>query len=299
MTTDTSNIFPNFKPVTISDREIIEEITGVYQPYSDFNVLSMLSWNVGGDNSYSLLNGNLVIKLKDYLGDGYNYGILGSNKLNESISELFTLTDVVSFVPEIVKDKLSEDEFPIKEDRDSFDYIINTQSLSGLEGGIHKSLRKSISEFRRKYPDHTTRELDIERSDDAVLVMDLVRKWCEDKGFNEKETREDVEIVENFFKFSSNFNIYNLGLFVDGELIAFSLNELWDPEWVMGHFGKADNSYDHCSYMMEYLTALSLAGKGYEYINIQQDTGLLGLREAKMALKPEFFLKKYKITRPS
>ncbi|KKS16232.1 MAG: hypothetical protein UU72_C0025G0005 [candidate division WWE3 bacterium GW2011_GWB1_41_6] len=63
----------------------------------------------------------------------------------------------------------------------------------------------------------------------------------------------------------------------------------------MGHFGKALNNYEKSSYYLEVVGAGWFNKAGYYYMNLQQDTGLLGLREAKMSYHPEYFLKKYTI----
>ena len=63
--------FPRFKRITVDDRNLIQEYTFSYAPYSDFNVLSLLCWNPNDDNSFSIINDNLVIIVKDYLEKNY------------------------------------------------------------------------------------------------------------------------------------------------------------------------------------------------------------------------------------
>jgi uncharacterized protein len=285
--------FPEFKKLEISDRETIEAFTEKYPPYSDFSVLSMLSWNAADDNAFSVLHNNLVIKLKDYLGDGYNYSFIGTENPNESLEELFKITDVIGFVPEFVAETVDKKKYLVEEDRDSFDYIIDIGGLSGLSGGTYKSLRRSIREFTGKFSGYTVRELDLRR--DKRLILDLTKLWCSLKDFDKEKTDEDVETVEKFIKYSKGFNVFSFGLFVSGSLIAFTLNELKGTDWAMGHFGKSDNRYNNSSFVMEHETAKKLWEMGYRHINLQQDTGLLGLREAKSALKPAYYLKKYTI----
>jgi hypothetical protein len=41
--------FPKFKSIEISDKEDVEKITKKYPPYSDFNFVSMWSWDIKGD----------------------------------------------------------------------------------------------------------------------------------------------------------------------------------------------------------------------------------------------------------
>jgi len=45
------------------------------------------------------------------------------------------------------------------------------------------------------------------------------------------------------------------------------------------------------------VVAEDLLARGYTHMNIQQDLGMEGLRNAKLALKPAYFLKKYSVRR--
>ena len=92
------NQFPNFKKVDISDKEIFLEILHGLPSYSDFNLLSLLSWNADGNNAYSLLNNNIVIRIKDYLGTGENYSIIGTTKIPESVESLISNFSKLNFV---------------------------------------------------------------------------------------------------------------------------------------------------------------------------------------------------------
>jgi hypothetical protein len=56
-----------FKTIGSEDISIIQQHTDKYLPYSDFNPLSLLCWNANDDNSYAILENNLIIKIKDYL----------------------------------------------------------------------------------------------------------------------------------------------------------------------------------------------------------------------------------------
>ena len=59
--------FPNFKKLGLEDKPLIESFVKRYLPYSDFNFVSL--WSYDTDNSYeiSYLNKNLVIKQDDYI----------------------------------------------------------------------------------------------------------------------------------------------------------------------------------------------------------------------------------------
>lgn len=55
--------FPEFKKLELSDEEKIEKITKKFPPYSDFNFVSMWSWNIYNTVTISQLKKNLVVLL--------------------------------------------------------------------------------------------------------------------------------------------------------------------------------------------------------------------------------------------
>lgn len=59
--------FPQFKKLELADKKDIEKFTSKFPPYSDFNFVSMWSWDIRGEMRVSQLNGNLVVRFTDYL----------------------------------------------------------------------------------------------------------------------------------------------------------------------------------------------------------------------------------------
>ena len=71
--------FPQFKPLTLSDKESIERITQKYPPYSDFNFMSMRCWDIKGKIKISKFNNNLVVRFTDYLKGNPFFSFWGDN----------------------------------------------------------------------------------------------------------------------------------------------------------------------------------------------------------------------------
>ena len=76
--------FPEFKKLELSDKEDVEAFTKKFPPYSDFNFVSMWSWDIKGEMRLSILNGNLVVRFTDYITGDPFYSFLGNNKTNET-----------------------------------------------------------------------------------------------------------------------------------------------------------------------------------------------------------------------
>ncbi|MFB5615496.1 MAG: hypothetical protein ACE5RI_10495, partial [Candidatus Nitrosomaritimum yanchengensis] len=126
--------FPEFKKLEISDKETIDNFTKNFEPYSDFNFVSMFTWDINNDMEFSFINNNLVVKFKDYNSDNYFYSFLGDNKCVETSIKLLQYTkefnskNTLKLIPEVVVNNILRSEnikIDIKEDRGDWDYVID------------------------------------------------------------------------------------------------------------------------------------------------------------------------------
>lgn len=290
--------YPNFKKISSLEKPIFEYLLPKDWYYSDFNLLSLISWNVDNFNEYSVLNSNIVIKIRDYLTDAPVISIIGDNKIDETFKILIDEHKKLSYVPHKtilnLSDSLSS-ALSIIEDRDSFDYVVSFECFTALKGKKFKNLKRHIKEFLDNNPKHEIVELNLKSNDTVDEIIALNNKWGLQKKFDSKKISEDNLILKNFMANASDFNTISFGLKIDNAIQAFTFNEILDEHWIMGHFGKADNSFLGISYYMEYLTACALFKNGYKFLNHQQDAGILGLRTAKLTYAPVDFLKKYSV----
>ncbi len=291
-------IYPDFKKIEIEDKDFFNKVLYKFPPYSDFNLLSILSWGAMGGNCFSTLNGNLVIKIKDYLSDNFQYSIIGESEIDLSLHKLLSDFNSLSFVPEVVINQIkSTSEFKVTHDRDNDDYVISLPRLTKLEGADLRTLRHHLNVFTGFFPSHQVEVLDVTNADTMDEIRALNMKWFAEKNFDEEKQRQQAAIVETFFKYSSQFNCVHLGLFIDDKMVTYYSNEILKSKIIMGHFGAITNKdFKDCVSMMQYEVARFFVNQGYSFQNVEQDTGLSGLRQAKLSYDPEYFLKKYSIT---
>lgn len=288
--------YPNFKDIDTTDVVILGKFTQGFLPFSDFNPLSLICWNSENINGYSFHNGNLIIRLKDYLTEGRIFSVLGNNDIESTVDILLSDHSRLSMVPDFIVSKLDSSKYNINPDRDSFDYIIDLEKFSSLSGGDYKGIRRHIRVFEEAYSNITVRKLKLTENEDSAMLLSLTKDWANQKKFNQEKLQEDIHMIQTFLELSKGFTTNGYGLFKSGRLIAYTLNELIGSNWVMGHFGKSSYEYEYSSLYIEHATALAHFSLGYKFLNHQQDTGLIGLRESKMALHPIKFLEKYTIS---
>lgn len=290
-------IYPDFKLITEGDIQVFDSFSR-FTDYSDFNLLSLLSWNVNKTNAYSLLNGNLVLKIKEYIGEGYNYSVIGDREVFATIEQLINDLAVLKFVPDIViNGHKIEGAYKLTEDRDNFDYILSTAKVAGLAGNEMKTVRHSVKTFEKENPLHELKVLDHTNVKVQEAILKLTELWVTQKKYDNEKLDEESAITKNFLKYAKNFKCNLLGLYVKNDLIAYTFNEITKTNMVMGHFGKSLNGYTCAAHFTEYMTAKYYYGHGIEFINQEQDAGLEGLRAYKLSFKPVRFLKKYTVSK--
>ena len=297
--------YPKFKKLGLADRDLFRKITSKYPPYSDFNFTSLWAYNKGDFCEFSILNGNLVIKYKDYITDEPFFSFLGKNKVTETIHELMSMSGRHGFspklklVPEInlAENAIVKNRFTVLEDIDSFDYIISADKLAKLEGTAFHSYRKEIKNFLAKHPSTHVKRIDIADKDVQKEIMEIFKTWAKQKGITDAENDNELLATQKLLSAGDTLDTISYGLYVNGKLISYCISEFIHQNYVMGHFKKADKNYVGAYRYISHITAKEFKNKGFDYINYEQDLGIAGLKTSKALAHPVHFLKKYIISR--
>lgn len=293
--------FPEFKKLELSDKIDIEKFTLKFPPYSDFNFISMWSWDIAGELRLSVLNKNLVVRFTDYLNSSRFYSFLGDNDQEKTASELIKLAKVegletqLKLIPEDLIKDISESDFIKNLDRDAFDYIYSVDHLANMHNWAQHTSGKNIRNYHKSCTNYTVNHLSIAKApkDDYLRMF---QKWAETKDENYEELNE-YTALERIFEIKQE-NLKIVSIFVDNILVGFTIYEIISPEYAISHFAKSDLNHDCAvSDLLNWEEAKILKEQGIKYFNWEQDLGIPGLRKSKEKYKPEFFLKKILLTK--
>src|SRR3989344_3847914 len=114
--------FPDFKKLELKDKDEICGLTAQYPPYSDFDFVSMWSWDFKEEIRISSLKGNLVVRFTDYITGEPFYSFLGTKEVNETTDILLNksseegLTPKLKLIPEVAIHELDTTFFLTKSD---------------------------------------------------------------------------------------------------------------------------------------------------------------------------------------
>jgi len=295
--------YPDFKKLELHDRATIESFTLRFEPYSDLNFTSMWCWDIDGEVEWSVLRGNLVVRLPSYGIDGPpRYTLLGDLDVRTTVGRLLaggTVGNELNLVPEVVVDSLRDSrDLIIREDPDNADYVVDIAKFVDRSGGGYANIRKKINRFARLSP--KVIELDLRLPEECEFVTTVSRQWLANHPADDpviaSELKYESAAIARSIGTGIGLSLGGLGVLLDGEPCAFKLYERVGPEWCVAHFAKtAWPMYGASEFAMDAVLLRCLAG-GARFYNEEQDLGVLGLRTAKRSHRPLRFLRKYSVS---
>ena len=187
---------------------------------------------------------------------------------------------------------LPEDRFIVKEEVDLKDYLYDGNAMRTLAGKkLHKK-KNHYNNFVKNYKDRFEyRSLECS---DRDTVFKFLAKWRETKGDDvEKHLDPEVEGIHDILKHCKVLDIKTGGVFIDGELEAFTIGS-YNPNENMAviHIEKANPEIQG---LYQYVNREFLLHEFPEVklINREDDLGLEGLRKAKQSYYPIDYARKY------
>jgi len=288
--------FPSFSAIDFKDKDEIASFTRKYDTYSDYSFVNLFTWNTNDRAGISWLNGNLVIKLPDYLiKDKYIYLLIGDRNIDETVAILIKEFGRLDLIPKFIIENLSHPEiYAIAEDRDSFDYVYRVEDIANLSGKRYKNKRNALN--------NTLQELNniLELSSTSELSQSVINEIIGVKELWETQTSQSSEMIdsestalkrlfENFEEFELQVTLCRL----DGKLNGFTIYEVVNDTYAICHFEKSINTeFEGLGVVLANKAAKSLLGKT-EFVNWEQDLGIPGLRKSKRSYNPSHFQRKY------
>jgi uncharacterized protein len=294
--------FPTFKHLELCDRQEIEELTSGYEPYSDFNFVSLWSWDTDGACQLSRLNDNLVVKLKDYGTDEVFLTFIGTQAVKETAAMLLAYAErqgiplELRLVPEAVLNDTLRASLAIEEDPGSFDYVLSVHEWTEMRGGRFRNKRNAVNALERRYaPEFRVLDLQSRRVQQDIIRVFLL--WSDKrKRFGLGETRNELLAIRRIFSIPAECGLISFGVYSGDELLGFSINQLLPNHYAIGHFWKADHEFPGIYPFMLRESCRHLDGLDTHLFNIEQDLGKSGLANAKRLYRPCRLLRKYVIS---
>ena len=279
----------NWKRLLTESRAEINEFLENRFETSDLNFTNFYLWSFSENIEYAIQDDVLYIR-GYYEGKEYYFAPISrernQKKIIDAVKWIKNKNGKLVFIPEEYAQFL-EDDFELKEERDSFDYIYSREDLAFLKGRKFSSKKNKVNKFIKTY------EYTYEKISDSNIeeVRAFQQKWSENRKDDEiilSETLGIEGVLNNYEKLKLRGGV----LKVDNRIVAYAIGEKLTENMGVVHIEKGDFEYMGSYQMINMLLARE-EFPDVEFLNREDDFGSLGLREAKLSYQPIKFLKKY------
>lgn len=286
--------YPLFRPLEKEDKPLFDRVFAQEPPLiSEFTFTNLYTWRQTYDLKVSTLDDFIILCSYSMEPRRYFSPIGKGNKKSAIMRILEESGGIFIRIPEAVKLLFNkEDLVTIKLDLDNMDYVYKTEALVSLQGRKYDGKRNLIKKFKSTYA------YDYVRLDESNVMqcLEFEEAWCSIKncdsieGLN-NERKTIREIVENF----SLFNLIGGAIKVKEDMRAVAIAQRLNSTTMVMHVLKADPGMNGL-YQTLLNEFLSHEGHSFEYVNLEQDLGIDGLKKAKFSYHPIKMINKYTLS---
>ena len=179
-------------------------------------------------------------------------------------------------------------QFRVEFDRDIADYIYETQALIELKGRKYHGKKNHINKFSKMY-DWSYEAITPENTQEC---LDMLKKWkAQNCATEDLEKHAEICVSEASLREREFLGLTGGLLWVDGQVVAFTVGEQIHPDTFCVHIEKAFADIQG-AYSMINQQFLIHEAADCKYVNREDDVGDPGLRKAKLSYHPAFLEEK-------
>ena len=291
----------NFKPVTLSDKELYESyLFREEERGCEFSFANLYLW---GEQNFSHLSGGIALLSRFGQRVVYPYP-LGCENLREALDAIIAdseargipchITGLSASAREVLEE-LYPDKFRFYADEGSFDYVYSIDDLADLTGKKYQAKRNHLNRFRDAFPNYTVEPID-ENNVDAVKK--LADEWYDERLSEDPSAdyRMERSALEGALRDYRKLGMVGLALMSEGEVLAFTFASRMANDTFDVHFEKARSQIQGAYAAINRELARYIREKypSVKYLDREEDMGLPGLRKSKLSYHPCRMVKKYR-----
>lgn len=285
--------YPTFRPLTPEDKPAFDAVFAINPPQlSEYTFTNLYAWRRAYHFELSQLGAHLLLA-SDREGQRSFFDPLGPPERREVMARVLSDDPAARFIrlPENTVTQLAGDpRYCISADRDHFDYLYASDDLIRLRGNRYHAKRNLISGFKTAHPGYEYLQLS-EATRDECLGFE--ERWCLERKCDDQTGLgvERVAVREMLNHFTA-FGLSGGAIRLAGEMVAAALAERLNSLTLVLHMLKAapgvNGLYQTCLHDF-----LEHEAGALPFVNLEQDLGLSGLRQAKLSYHPARLIEKY------
>lgn len=290
-----------WKNIDLSDKELIQSYYRQEGSRNcEFTFANNYLWAPHYEIRYAVIEEMLV-----FLSDEETFSVsfpIGKGDLKKTIDMLLSYFEEKgrAFKMHLVSpaqferlEELYPGKFQIAYNRDSADYVYESEKLITLSGKKLHGKRNHINKFKELYPDWSYESITDENTEECIA---MAQEWRVLNGCDEDEEKHaEFCVTLNALKLRKELDLRGGLLRAGGRVVAFTLGEPGGDDVFVVHIEKAYADVQGAYPMINQQFVLH-EGEDYKYINREEDTGAEGLRKAKLSYYPVMMLEKGIVT---
>ena len=283
------------KRITLNDKDVFSRYF-LNIDNSTYNFTNMFMWEGNGAITYAEVCGCMVLFFQFRKNPPMVSYPIGSGDKKEAIKQICEYLKGEGARPlfrnlsEWMKEELEElcpGKFEFIYDRDNSDYVYETEKLITLSGKKLHQKRNHLNYFKNNYNFEYVKLTE----NDMPECKKLFERWTEEKQDDDSGDNArgaTYKVIDNF----SALGVVGGGIKINGQLEAASFAEPVTNDTVLAHL-EFGNSSIRGVFNAINQQFCEHEWSEYKYINREEDMGLSGLRQSKLAYRPIYLIDKY------
>lgn len=296
-----NNVFPDFKDIELKDIKLFKEFFYYYKPEtSEWTFTNLFMWRNYYGFKWAIYKDWLFLICYKGKGETMAFQPVGPPSRKEATILLLEWLRYENNIKKpiitradkrLVKEMEGVESLSINPEREHFDYVYLREDLVKLSGNKYSSKRNHINKLLKSF-NVIYDDLDMSKIANCIKLQE---KWCRQKRCDEDMSlMGEWEAIKEVLIHFDSLDLKGGVLIIENEVVAFTIGEMLNNKTAVVHIEKADSDLPglypfinqrFCEYGLQ----------GAEYINREQDLGILGLREAKLSYYPNYFAEKFSL----
>lgn len=285
--------YPDFRPLEMGDREALNEVFRANPPeISELTFTNLYAWREVYKPQIAQLNGFILI-CSDCVMERKFFVPIGAGNIKIPMQKLLKEKKCLFFrVPENIKALFEKDNlYRIEFDSDNSDYLFRTSDLITLAGKKYDGKRNQIKKFKTFF-NYDYVKLD---SSHVQECFQFEEEWCSIKHCDSVEGLfKERRAIREMLVHCEEFDLIAGAIRVEEKICALAVAQRLNRNTLVLHVLKAKPVMDGL-YQVICNEFLARQSREYEFVNMEQDLGVEGLRKSKLSYHPIEMVKKYTI----
>jgi len=292
-------LFPDFKPIEMSDRAVIYKSLMEYQPQtSELSFTNLFIWRRHYGVIWSQYEGCLLFIFEK---TGYGLQTICGTPGSVIVSQLLgylknkygTGSSLQRVDSRVVDDLKGNNSLKIDLTPEHFDYVYKSEDLINLAGRKYHSKRNYINTFQSSYQ---FEYLNMAK-EHVPGCLEMAERWCDRRSCEEDVNMSLSGEFEAITDALNNFDTLGIKggvIKINGKIEAFTLGEMLNNDTAVIHIEKADPDIRGLYTIINQQFCEHNWSK-IPFINREQDLGEPQLRQAKESYYPDHMVEKHSI----